>query len=282
MGVSVLAGALVRWQHAAGPFWPYVCAAPFLGTGESADLLRGSRLPHAAMPVAAHASARPGMRAAPAVGLWTQQQRALADALLRTYPVADGLPASGSHPLSMLLLDLPVEPVLSIAPLLVAQGWYVVPVIQRWIGSPAVLPCRTLLLRLVAGAWRARRPAVPRGVVLIADGARQGPHGYPLLAPGRVFDNRYEYQICRFPSTDLLRAHRVRYVRWLTAPTLAAAASTVSTTAATAPAGMPAPLPVDLAGRPVGTVVARDLVAYQETLLQAGISVDVQPWRPAR
>ena len=35
VAVSVLAEALVRWQHAAGPFWPYVCAAPFLGTGES-------------------------------------------------------------------------------------------------------------------------------------------------------------------------------------------------------------------------------------------------------
>ena len=31
VAVSVLAEALGRWQHAAGPFWPYVCAAPFLG-----------------------------------------------------------------------------------------------------------------------------------------------------------------------------------------------------------------------------------------------------------
>ena len=40
MAVSVLAEALVRWQHAAGPFWPYVCAAPFLMTGDGELLAR--------------------------------------------------------------------------------------------------------------------------------------------------------------------------------------------------------------------------------------------------
>jgi len=136
-----------------------------------------------------------------------------------------------------------------------------VPVIQRWIARPAVLPCRTLLLRLLGGAWNVQRPSGPRGVVLVADGARRGRKGYPPLAPGRVFDNRYEYQICRFPSMDFLAAHGVRQVRWLTAPPPA-----------------PAEPPRDLEGRPVGTVVARDLAPYLETLLRAGISVDVQPW----
>ena len=34
-----LAQALVRWQHAAGPFWPYVCAAPFLSVGAGGVLV---------------------------------------------------------------------------------------------------------------------------------------------------------------------------------------------------------------------------------------------------
>ena len=95
--------ALVRWQHAAGPYWPYVCAAPFLG---------------------ADAVARPGPEWR-ARG-WTRRQRALADDLT-------GGP--------LVLLELPPEPILDVAPLLVERGWYVVPVIQRWIASPAVLPC---------------------------------------------------------------------------------------------------------------------------------------------
>jgi hypothetical protein len=287
--VPVLAEALVRWQHAAGPFWPYVCAAPFLGTGESAELL----------PRPQAGRSQPVNGSAPAIR-WTPHQRALAAALLQDAPplararetrgscrsrgapsfvrgpggrgdqgapwwAGEGCPSAavgeGRPGLPLLLLDVPPEPVLAVAPLLVAQGWYVVPVIQRWIARPAVLPCRTLLLRLQAGAWRVRRPPEPRGVVLVVDGARRGSTGYPSLAPGRVFDNRYEYQICRFPSTDFLAAHGVRQVRWLTTPPPAPAA----------PAR-------DLEGRPVGTVVARDLTPYLETLLQAGIAVDVQPW----
>ena len=38
MTPDLLARALVRWQHSVGPFWPYVCAAPFLGTGDSLRL----------------------------------------------------------------------------------------------------------------------------------------------------------------------------------------------------------------------------------------------------
>jgi hypothetical protein len=257
MAASVLAEALVRWQHAAGPFWPYVCAAPFLGAGPGAEALPGD-----------------GQRR------WTRQQRVLVEALTgepltpRPPPpcagegepaddrgegdcesVASRLPLShgrkrgpGGEGLSILLVDLPPEPVLTIAPLLVEQGWYVVPVVQRWIASPAVLPCRRLLDVLVRGARRARRPKIPRGAVLVADGARAGPAGYPALAPGRAFDNRYEYQICRFPSLDFLRAQEVRRGRWIT--------------------------------RQAGGIVSQDLAPYLEELLRAGIEVDVVPWSP--
>jgi hypothetical protein len=208
--MMALAEALVRWQYAAGPFWPYVCAAPFLGA--DAGAIRGVER---------------GARG------WTRRQRALAEAL-----TGEGPPLT--------LAELPPEPVLAVAPLLVERGWYVVPVIQRWIASPAVLPCGRLMRALVDGAWRARRPASPRGAVLVADGVRAGPPRYPASVPGRTFDNRYEYQICRFPSLDFLAAQGVRSARWITA-------------------------------RPDG-MVGPDLAPYLEDLLRAGIEVAVQPW----
>jgi hypothetical protein len=208
--------ALVRWQHAAGPFWPYVCAAPFLGLDDEIWRVR-----------------RPVRRL-------TRQQRALADTL------GGGAPSGG---LSMVIVELPPEPVLAIAPLLVQRGWYVVPVIQRWVASPAVLPCRRLIETLLHGAEHARRPASPHGVVLVADGIRSGPKGYPALVPGRIFDNRYEYQICRFPSLDFLAAHAVRDARWIT----------------------------DQPGGAIGP----DLAPYLEDLLRAGIDVEVASW-PSR
>ena len=224
MAVSLLAEALVRWQHAAGPFWPYVCAAPFLATGEDGLLARRARTDGFRRP------ARHGL--------------AMADRLLTA--------ARMDHPAdrpTVLLADLSPEPILAAAPGLVERGWYVVPVVQRWIASPAVLPCRRLMQRLVVGAWRARRPTSPRGAVLIADGERTGPVGYPATVPGRAFDNRYEYQICRFPSTDFLRAHGVERIAWITGGARAAE-------------------------RPVRP----DLAPYLEDLLRAGLAVDVLPW----
>jgi hypothetical protein len=109
-----------------------------------------------------------------------------------------------------------------------------------------VLPCRRLLERLILGAWQARRPASPRGVILIADGGRTGPIGYPAVVSGRAFDNRYEYQICRFPSTDFLKAQGVRQAQWFTDGT-----------------------------RPSERPVRPDLAPYLEALLRANISVDV-------
>lgn len=157
--------------------------------------------------------------------------------------------AGGEGIPTLLFVDLPAEPVLAAAPVLVERGWYVVPVVQRWIASPAVLPCRRLVERLSIGAWRARRPTSPRGAVLIADGERTGPVGYPATVSGRAFDNRYEYQICRFPSTDFLKAQGVSRIQWITSAAGAA-------------------------DRPVSP----DLAPYLEELLRAGLTVDVLPW----
>jgi hypothetical protein len=164
-------------------------------------------------------------------------------------PMAGRRGAGGEGIPTLLFVDLPAEPVLAAAPVLVERGWYVVPVVQRWIASPAVLPCRRLVERLSIGAWRARRPTSPRGAVLIADGERTGPVGYPATVSGRAFDNRYEYQICRFPSTDFLKAQGVSRIQWITSAAGAAE-------------------------RPVRP----DLAPYLEELLRAGLTVDVLPW----
>ena len=217
----VLAKALVRWQHAAGPYWPYVCAAPFQVTADAEALAQQA---------------------------WARTTRPVRRGPSRASPVDLGVPPAPA----LVLLDLPPEPTIAAASSFVANGWYVVPVVQRWIASPAVLPCRRLMDRLIGGAWQARRPTSPRGAVLIADGERAGRFGYPVTVPGRAFDNRYEYQICRFPSTDFLLAQGVRHVRWYTSGT-----------------------------RPEERPVRPDLAPYQEALLRAGLTVDVRPWPDA-
>jgi hypothetical protein len=266
---AMLAEALVRWQHAAGPFWPYVCAAPFLETGES--VLLAERVPR---------------RGVGATERYSASQRALVDWLLlerkngRTSARAgvgrspggwgegpgDGR-GEGAPGAPVVLADLPPEPLLALGPLLAEQGWYVVPVVQRWIARPAVLPCWELVRRLVHSAWYIRRPANPRGVLLIADGGRLGPPGYPLLAPGRTFDNRYEYQICRFPSARFLQAQGSRRVIWLTGQGL--------DRPVLGPGGRPE---MRTLGIPP---VARDLHPYREALLLAGIDVGVTVWESA-
>ena len=272
---GVLAEVLVRWQHAAGPFWPYVCAAPFLGTGESEQL--------------AQQALGTGSLRADVPARVTSRQMSLVNRLLAAAATDDPplslarergsggggspsaradevspVPHATDAPFSIMLADLPAEPLLSVAPLLAARGWYVVPVVQRWIASPAVLPCHRLVERLVRGAWQTRRPAQPRGAILLADGERTGPATYPLLVPGRTFDNRYEYQICRFPSTRFLEAQRVRRVHWITAarPVGGLGSSTEPMTL-----GLPP--------------IARDLHPYREALLRAGIEVDVTVWQPS-
>ncbi len=241
MTVSILARALVRWQHAAGPFWPYICAAPFLSTADAETLARR---------VWAHGEADTGDRARREPG----SHRALVDRLVgpaetggsQTGMGTMGMGGKSGGALAVILADLPPEPLLAAAPLLVERGWYVVPVIQRWIATPAVLPCRRLLERLLLGARCIRRPSEPRGLFLVADGERTGRPGYPATVTGQSFDNRYEYQICRFPSIDVLRSQNVGRVRWLTR----------------------------------GGVVASDLLPYQEALLRAGIAVEVRTWPP--
>ena len=109
-----------------------------------------------------------------------------------------------------------------------------------------MLPCRRLIERLLLGAWSIRRPSSPRGAVLIADGERIGPAG---TVSGRACDNRYEYQICRFPSTDFLLGQGVEHVRWVTDGT-----------------------------RPIDRPVRPDLAPYLEALLRDGIAVEVTPW----
>jgi hypothetical protein len=245
MMISGLARALVAWQHAAGPWWPYVCAAPFLEMGEGTGAPFGQ-------PGRDGSSAGPGYARAQRhrASAWSRRQVALVDRLLPLDAPAGDDHADEHAPErpSVVLVDVPAEPILALAPLLVERGWYVVPVIQRWIASPAVLPCRRLMRLLLAGSERVRRPASPRGVVLIADGERLGPPGYPLFVPGRAVDNRYEYQICRFPSVDFLHAREVRTMRWVTDRPPAQA-------------------------RP-------DLTPYLEDVLRAGIAVESETWEP--
>ncbi len=132
-----LARALARWQHAAGPFWPYVCAAPFLG-----QLARPARGP-----------GRPGP------GLVGTIERLV---------VPDG---------TALFVDLPPGGTLPLAPRLNRLGLFVAPAFERWAVSPAVLRCERLLAALVAVGERVARPPAPRGLVVLLDGERAGPPG---------------------------------------------------------------------------------------------------------
>jgi hypothetical protein len=132
-----LARALAAWQRAAGPYWLYVCAAPFVGppliggAGRSASASRAE--------VAACA--------------------------------ADLDPAR-----SALFVDLAPEEALAEAPALRAGGWWVVPVIQRWCAPAALLPAQPLRSSLIdVGRCLPRRAGA--GAVFLLDGARRGPPG---------------------------------------------------------------------------------------------------------
>ena len=211
MADAALARALVRWQHAAGPYWPFVCAAPFL----AADAPARSRV-----------SGRSG-------GGRSDDAACAALHAALTGSLADDGPVA-------VLADLPIEATLAEAPAMVARGWYVVPVIQRWPAEPAILPSRPILRLLIAGAARIGRPRSPRGVVLLADGERagpvsasgrigragtgrverraatsRGPTASRIAATRRAFDNRYAYESSRFPPAALLRQEGVRVVRWV-------------------------------------------------------------------
>ncbi|HVC35447.1 MAG TPA: hypothetical protein VNL16_18200 [Chloroflexota bacterium] len=172
------ARALVRWQHAAGPYWPYVCSAPFVGPW-GATLGTNARTRACARLLEEVAAIPPGERAAVFVDL----------------PPRLTLPATAA------LNDL---------------GYVVVPVIQRWIVAPATLDCRRLVDDLIIHGARVRLPRPARGAVFLLDGDRAGPlrrEGRP--APRRVFDNRYSYPACRFPPAAFLHHEGITSAWWI-------------------------------------------------------------------
>lgn len=169
--------ALLAWQRAAGPYWPYVCSAPFLAEGIT---------PRPVLPTATAAS------------------QALVTAIGQLSEIRP-----------LVVVDLPAALTLSALPALHQLGYRVVPIVQRWIVPDAVLPSRRLLNALVGAARRAPRPAEPpRGVVLCLDGERGGNPNSPAPSPAR-FDNRYAYPICRFPPRRFLTSDGVTGVYWV-------------------------------------------------------------------
>ena len=137
------ARAYLRWQRAAGPYWPYVCLTPLL----EASLPRASR------------SFTPRARRAPLEQL-------------------ERLDLEGS----VLLLDLPPLAGIGLARWIAARGLFPVPIVQRWPARPAVLPCRTLAAALLGLAPLVRRPADGRGLALLLDGERAGRPDRPIAA----------------------------------------------------------------------------------------------------
>jgi len=130
--------ALLRWQRAAGPYWMYVCAAPFLTTEPLALGSTRTRRPDPAL-------------------------LALLERL--------------AEPATALFVDLPAPSTLAAAPALSALGVAVVPVIQRWCAPRAVLPARPLLGRLVAAAEQVARPRAGAPALFVLDGERAGRRG---------------------------------------------------------------------------------------------------------
>lgn len=180
---SALARALVRWQRAAGPYWPFVCAVPFLGD-----------VPPVPRP--------PGRERLP---------RTLDRALAAVPP--------GETP--AIFVDLPPSLTLPAAPGLSRRGLAAVPVFQRWVEYPAVVPCERTVAQLVAYAPSPGRRAEPRGVVFLLDDDRAGRRRAGRAVP-RAFDNRYRYSPDRFPEPSFLLGRGVRRVVWLVGRELAA------------------------------------------------------------
>lgn len=181
--------ALAKWQDAAGPFWPFVCATPFLSN----------------------------------LGPGTAQSRP------RQLPSALGraLSINSAEGRALIVADLAPERSLAATGELTRRGFIVVPVIQRWAASPAVLGCESLLEHLVTFGDEAYLPPNPRGVVLLLDGGRFGGVGgalggkrahagrSPLALAERRFDNRYEYPVCRFPPAEVLSEFGIVASRWI-------------------------------------------------------------------
>ncbi|MEA2642167.1 MAG: hypothetical protein QOF51_3561, partial [Chloroflexota bacterium] len=98
--------ALSRWQRAAGPFWPYVCAAPFLGEITVPTVRSGSS--------------------------------AMSDAFAaRVTQLVEDAPDS----MAAIYADVSPEMALAASGQLSAQQIATVPVIQRWVIDQARVPC---------------------------------------------------------------------------------------------------------------------------------------------
>ncbi|HLZ07453.1 MAG TPA: glutathionylspermidine synthase family protein [Chloroflexota bacterium] len=179
--------ALRRWQHAAGPFWLYVGSAPFLSDLEPRPAVDGA-----------------------------QPRRAgrISSTLSRA------LEAFFDGGRRLIVVDLPPVQTLRATRILNDRGFIVVPVLHRWLASPAVLESRALLEAIVEAGEQSRRPALVRGVILVLDGERGGEPGGRPGRP-RAFDNRYDYSSGRFPSIDLLASQRISSVAWVSPAPLA-------------------------------------------------------------
>ena len=172
-----MARALVRWQHAAGPYWPYVCAAPFLALPSRRRAKRRQRPPQPAF-----------------LRVLEQARAAERIAVFADLPVSDSLP---------------------VTPALQESGFRVVPVIQRWAVPNAVLPCSELVADLAAFAPLHIPAGALRGVVFLLDGDRCGREDGAQCVSPALFDNRYSYPICRFPPPSVLKSDGITAVDWL-------------------------------------------------------------------
>jgi hypothetical protein len=173
-----LCRALVRWQHAAGPYWPYVCATPFLGQIDPDPV---ELEPAGAAAAFLHALGP----AAPNQGV-------------------------------AVFVDLPPQETLPAAPSLRRRGSTVVPIIQRWIEPNSLLAGGPLLKCLDAYSPRGFRPSAGNEVVFLLDSDRSGATvGATDSSPRARFDNRYAYPVCRFPPAEFLKTQKVVEVHWL-------------------------------------------------------------------
>jgi len=218
----VLAQALILWQRTAGPFWSFVGAAPFISGHVDVTLVKPRpRTPDWLSGAIRAMAKRTGSAASQAAQSGSCQREA---GIPSPPPSAHSVPwpKTGLQrdqnfkpevQKIAFFIDAPPTRVLPAAPWLTQLGYVVVPVIQRWTVAPAVLRSERLLAQLVGYAKLVRRPVAEQGVAFILDGDRFGPLRF--TGRPRVFDNRYAYVACRFPSADLLLAQGIGKVCWL-------------------------------------------------------------------
>ncbi|MSQ27789.1 MAG: hypothetical protein EXR51_06595 [Dehalococcoidia bacterium] len=172
------ARSLLRWHRLAGPFWPYVGATPFISPYIPATTAPERR------PVA---------------------------------PRAGRLLTPTPHGLVAVITDVPAAPLLEMAAGLAAAGFWVVPLIQRWLVTGAVLPAEPLASALYGSPLSLAVPSPAVGVMFILDGQRSG---RPSLRDRRHhpsrFDNRYLYTPHVFPPPGFLKENGIAVVRLLT------------------------------------------------------------------